>query len=225
MVPKFLAHRCWCSHTPLKNNSHGLHQSQGLPASLPWSNAHDLLLFSCMLIDCCAFFPHLLLSSAIFADLLEFLTDSTFLPWSFCTPPPVQDGKQKQFLHPTEPGKEQSSQHRPISKLSVLKSPKYPAFNLYCRQHSAAVERASPDLPDTPTPTITVNGQCTTFLSCGWNSPILFVLLVPAPGTAKQGSAYIAKKPLAKPKEMLWRPVKILLERWRGKKSTREKKA
>lgn len=88
---------------------------------------------------------------------------SPFLPWSFCTPPPVQDGKQKKFLHPTEQGKEQSSQHRPISKLSVLKSPKYPAFNLYCRQRSAAVERASPDLLDTPTPT--VNGQCITFLA------------------------------------------------------------
>lgn len=102
---------------------------------------------------------------------------SPFLPWSFCTPPPVQDGKQKKFLHPTEQGKEQSSQHRPISKLSVLKSPKYPAFNLYCRQHSAAVERASPDLLDTPTPT--VNGQCITFLAgiapsclCFWSLPL-----------------------------------------------------
>lgn len=131
MVPKFLAHRCWCSHTPLQNNIHGLHQSQGHP-----------------------FYP------GHFAPLLLFRT-----------------GSRKKFLHPTEQGKEQSSQHRPISKLSVLKSPKYPAFNLYCRQHSAAVERASPDLLDTPTPT--VNGQCITFLAgiapsclCFWSLPL-----------------------------------------------------
>lgn len=73
MLPKAIARRCWCAHTPLKHNIHGLHQSQGLPASLPWSNAHDLLPFSCMLIDCCAFSPHMLLSSARFAQALDSL--------------------------------------------------------------------------------------------------------------------------------------------------------
>lgn len=100
-----------------------------------------------------------------------------------------------------------------MSKLSVLKSQQYPAFKLYCRQHSAAVGRERPDLLDTPTPIFTVNVQCITSLSCGWDSPILSVGLVPAPGTAKWGSASIAKKPFAKPKEMLCRPVKILLDR------------
>lgn len=88
-------------------------------------------------------------------DLLEHLTASCFHPGHFASPVPipVQDREQKKFLHPTEQGKEQSSHCRTkISKLSVLKPQQHAAFNLYCRQQPAAGGRASPDLPDTPTP-------------------------------------------------------------------------
>lgn len=115
-------------------------------------------------------------------DLLECLTASPFSPWSFCTPPPIKDREQKKFLYPTEQMKKQAQPEQDkISKSSVLKSQQCPAFNLYCRQHSAAVGRVSPDLQDTPTLIITVNVQCITSLSCGWDSPILSIPLVPAP--------------------------------------------
>lgn len=86
-----------------------------------------------------------------------------------------------------------------ISKLSVLKPQQYPAFNLHRRQHPTAVGRASPDLLDSPTRTIAADVHHIASPSCARDSPVLAMPPVPIPGTAKQGSAYTAEKPLAKP--------------------------
>ncbi|KAJ7398510.1 hypothetical protein BTVI_124720 [Pitangus sulphuratus] len=67
------------------------------------------------------------------------------------------------------------------------------------RQHSTTPGRVIPDLLKTPILIITASVHSITSLSCGWDTPILSIPLVLTPGTAKQESAYVAEKPLAKP--------------------------